>query len=383
MARSDVEHFAMLNRWPVVMQENPWHFNQLAGANAPLSEPCDEVYIQQNRDDIADGLNLAVEMVSEELGFYPRPVWLTDRLKLGHGYPMEWQQLKTRWGYIEEFSIKTSTLIEAGVAVVYSDADGDGINDTATVSVATAIAADEIRIYFQVADGASEAGSDDWEIEPVTITSDGVTATIVGPAYLFTDPNTVWANPKENPNYNTKLPFNSADAANFVTKVDVYRVYGNTTGAVKLLTDPILDCSVANSGDVAQNAVARITNAKLGLFEVRLDNCVSLTNCVYAPTEVYVSYKAGYPLRNGLMDRTLERAITRIANTQIPYKPCTDCSERTVSMWRLDTKYIENEFSRAASPPPWGGMTYGEWQGWNRIKRLQLTRAGKITSRSW
>lgn len=383
MARSDVEHFGLLNRWPVVMRENPWHFNQLAGANAPLSEPCDEVYIQTDRDDIADGLNLAVELVSAELGFYPRPVWLVDRLKIGHGYPMEWQPLKTSWGYIEEFSIRTKSLIEAGATVTYSDTNDDGYDDTATLSITTAVDADEIRVYFQVADGASAASSDDWEIEPLTVSSDGTTATITGPIYLFTHPTTVWANPKESPNFNTKRPFDSVDDAHYVTAADVYRVYGNTTGAVKLLTDPLLDSSYANSGDIAENAVARITNAKQGLFEVRLANCADLTTSTYYPTEVWVSYKAGYPLRGGLMDHILERALIRIANTQMPYQPDTDCSARTLSMWRQDTDLIKDEFSRVASAPPWGGMTMGEWQAWNRIKRLQLSRAGKITSRSW
>jgi hypothetical protein len=381
MARSDVNHYGLLNRWPVTMFENPYHFNQLAGANAPLSEPCDEVYIQQNRDDIADGLNLAVEMIAHELGFYPRPVWITERLTLGHGWPMEWQSLRTQWGYVTEFSIETQTLIEAGVAITYSDEDEDGIDDWATISVATTVDEDEIQVYFRAADGASAAGSADWEIEPLTVSSDGATATITGPIYLFTNPDVVWINPKQSPNYRTKRPFDSADDANYVTHVDVYRVYGETTGAVKLITDPIWDSSTANSGDVTENAVGRITDSRLGLFQVRLSSCVDPSSCSYAPTEVWVSYKAGYALRGGLMDRILERALIRAANTQIPYQPDQDCSARTLSMWRDDNEYVKDQFSRVASPPPWGGMKKGEWQAWNRLKRLQLPRAYKITSR--
>jgi hypothetical protein len=384
MARSDVEHFGLLNRWPVVMYESGWHFNQLAGSAmyAPLTQPCDRVYTQFQRDDIADGLNLAVELVSAELGFYPRPIWITERLDLGHGNPMEWQQLKTEWGYLNEFSIRTKTLIEAGVAVVYSDEDGDGFNETATVTVATTVDADEVRAYFQVADGAIEAGSDDWEIEPLRVTSDGVNATLVGPKWLFTDPDVVWQYPFEDPNYKTERTFDSDDPANFVDEVDIYRVYGSTTGAVKLLTDPILDCSVANSGDIAENAVGRITNSKQGFFEVRLANCTDLTNCTYYPTQIWISYKAGYPLRNQLMDRQMERQLVRIANTKIPFTPNTFCGERTLTMWQNDCETIEN-VSRTASPPPWGGMTVGEWDGWNMLKRLQLPRGGKITARSW
>lgn len=383
MARSDVEHFGLLNRWPIVMQESGWHFNQLAGRAmyAPLTQPCDQVYTQFQRDDIADGLGLAVELVSAELGFYPRPVWITERLDLGHGDPMEWQTLKTGWGYLTEFSIRTKTLVEAGVAVVYSDEDGDGFAETATVTVATTAAVDEIRAYFRVADGAVEAGSDDWEIEPLYVTTDGATATLVGPKWLFTDPNVVWRYPFEDPNYKDERTFDSDDGANFVTTVDIYRVYGSTTGAVKLLTDPILDCSVTNSGDIAENAVGRILDGKRGLFQIRLANCTTLVNCTYYPTQIWVSYQAGYPLRNQLMDRRLEQQLVRIANTKIPNMPNTFCGERTLSMWQEDRGNIEN-VSRVASPPPWGGMTVGEWDAWNMLKKLQLPKGGKITARS-
>lgn len=382
MARSDVEHFGLLNRWPVIMEQSPWHFNQLNGVNAPLTEPCDEVHIQEERDALADSLNLSVELLAENMGFYPRPVWLEARLDLGHGYPMEWQSLKTPFGYLEEFSIRTQTLIAAGVTVTYTDDDGDGVFETATIAQATTVSADELRVYYQTADGASAAGDDDWEIEPLTVSSDGATATITGPAYLFTHPEVVWDNPKEEPNYNTKRPFDSADNANYVTEVDVYRVYGNTTGAVKFLTDPILDSSVSNSGDISENGVGRIIDSKYGLFQVRLENCADLTNCEFWPQQVWVSYKAGYPLRNTLMDRRLERQLCRLANIRNPYEVNTDCSERILTMWQRDQDIISNEFSRVASAPPWGSMKYGDWDSWNNLKHMRLNKTTKITRRS-
>jgi len=53
-----------------------------------------------------------------------------------------------------------------------------------------------------------------------------------------------------------------------VTDVDVYRRLCNTTGAVKLLTDPILDCCIATSGDIARGMPSGgLLTLKLGLFE--------------------------------------------------------------------------------------------------------------------
>jgi len=379
MARSDVEHYALLNRWPLIMQDNPWHFNQISGVGAPLSHDGDEVYIQSERDDIADALNQACELAIEELGFFPRPFWTTEVIPLGNRNPYELQTLRTRYGYLEEFTQRTKTLIQTDVAVVYSDEDGDGVDETATITIVTGIDADEVRAYFRVVDGAIEAGSDDWEIEPLRVTAAAGTVTLVGPRWLFVCPIDIWAHEYVDPNYTEKYYGTTDDPLDFVVAVDLYRVYGATAYAVGVRSDPLYDDCTGLDGNNVSYGVARIVNAKLGIFQVRLE-CP--TGCYAYPESVQVHYKSGFPLRNNAMDRRLEVNLIRLANTRMPWQPDSFHESPTLSRWQYDRKPVTstNEFTGLASTP-WGGLMTGEIVAWSNLRGLALQRAGKITAR--
>lgn len=378
MGRSDVNHFKLLNRWPHQMHENAWHFNQITGAGpAPLTAPCDEVYIQFDRDNIADGLNQAVEMMAEVMGFYPRPTWVNERVFIGRGYPQQLQTLNLRWGYIQEFGIRTTSLIEAGVAVTYSDADGDGIEDTATISVATAISASEIQAFFQVADGAESAGHVNWEIEPLTVTSNGVTATLVGPKYLFVKPSEVWAQEYEEPNYTVRNNGDTEAASDFVLNVDIYRVYSATGSDVVINSDPIFCSSCGSSlGTMTTTAgTGLIMNSRNSLVRTRPANCC--TTCGYWPETIDIYYKAGYPLNNGKMERRLEIAAMRLGNTLMAQQPTTSC-DRALEMWQRDLEEIQ---ILTTDQHPFGGTRRGRVEAWGNIRHMVLGQGGKVTSR--
>jgi hypothetical protein len=381
MARSNVDHFTLLNSWPIIMRYNPWNFNQISGPGAPLSKPGEEVSIQSERDDIADALNQAGELVTEALGFFPRPMWYSESIPLGMGNPYEFQTLRTTHGYLEEFSVRTQTLIQANVAVVYSDANGDGVEETATITVATTVTdADEIRLFFRTADGAVSAGHEDWEIEPVrSITIAAGFATIVADKWLFVDPDTIWATEYTMPGLVTKHYGTTNDAADFVRTVDVYRVYGVTTNAVGIASDPIWEASSSLSGHNIDYGVARIIDARLGLFEARLE----CTDCEhYYPEAVQVSYKSGYPLRYLHIDRRLELNIIRLANARMPWQPNTVPNHPSLSRWQYDNENVtkNNQFSGLASTP-WGGLLIGEVLAWSNLKNMALAHGGKVTAR--
>lgn len=374
MARSDVQHYGLLNRWPHIMQENPWHFNQLAGVGAPLSHPCDAAYIQEERDALADALNLAVEMVAEQLGFYPRPTWVQERLYFGGGSPLEWQPHKLRYGYIEEVGIRTTALIQAGVAITYSDANSDGVDDTATITVTTAVATDEIGAFFRVSDGAESAGHAFWEIEPLTsVTASGGVVTITAPRYLFAKPS-VWAQSYAEPSFTDRNAKDTLDPNNFVTNVDIYRVYSDATAAVQITGDPLWTrCDDLDSA-VTENGVALILDSRLGIVRVRLE-----CDCFDSyPESVYLSYKAGYPLDNGKMARRLETNIIRLANTLLPYQPATFC-DRTLNMWQQDMEELDPSRLTATDLHPFGGTKQGAIVAWRNLRHLALGAGGKVT----
>jgi len=379
MARSDVQTFGLLNRWPIRMRENSWNWNQIAGPGAPLSTDGRVIYVQEERDFIADALNQAVHMMAESLGFYPRPTWLTQRLKVGYGF-QEIQRHKLDWGYIQQFGFRNTSLIDDDAAVVYTDADGDGVADTATITVTTTVAAAEIKVFFRVADGAISAGHEYWEIEPLTVTTTGAVATITGPRYLFVDPGVVWAVPYESPNYTNKNSGSTSDATDFVTLVDVYRVYNDTTSANVIISDPIYcdACGSTLGGNTSTAATGRIVDERLSIVQVRPTSCC--TACGYWPETIDVRYQAGLPLVQGQMDRRLETAIIRLANTLMPEQPET-FDDKRLGMWKRDREPANPAQLTQLDMHPFGGTMWGRIEAWRSVKHLVLGKGGKVTAR--
>lgn len=378
MARSDADHFRLLNRWPLVMQADPWNFNQLVGAVAPLSTESRVIYIQRERDMIADALNNAAQMIADQLGFYPRPVWLSERLHVGRG----WQELQTHrltWGYVQEFGVRTTSLIQAGVAVVYSDTNADGTDDLATITVVTGVAASEIGVFFQVADGAESAGASTWEIEPLSVSVSGGVATITGPRYLFVKPSVVWAQEFITPNFTDKSAGNTSQPNDFVTAVDIYRVYSDTTSFPAIQSDPIF-CSACGSnlgGNTTTLATGRIYDSRLGIVQVRPTSCCSA--CGYWPETIDVYYKAGFPLENGKMARRLELACIRLANTLMPQQPETFINP-VLGMWQQDRVRADVNTLTQGDMHPFGDTMVGRIDVWRNIKHMALGQGGKVTS---
>lgn len=371
------------------MQANAWHFNQVTGANAPLTcpDPAPKspatVWVQSERDAIANALYDAGVMIGDALGFYPRPTYIVnERVFLGQGYPYQLQPHKLQYGYIQEFGARLATLISAAAAIVYTDADSDGILDTATITVATSVTdSSQIQLFFQVSDGAESAAHAYWEIEPLTsVTIAGGNAIIVAPRYLFVKPS-VWAQPYQQPNYTIVNAVDSAIAANFVTAVDVYQVTSDVSATPQIVSDPIYcaSCGTSLGTDTTTAAVGRILDSRLSLVQLRATNCCSA--CGVWPESVNVSYKAGYPLVNGKMDRNLEKAMCRLANTLMPYQPHSFCNTQ-LNMWNTDNEMYNPQELTSQDAHPFGGLKRGRIEVWQSIRHLQLGRGGKITEKA-
>jgi len=151
------------------------------------------------------------------------------------GYRMS---VKANWGHFVEAGVETKSLIEAGVAITYSDVDGDGYDETATISVATTVTDDEeIAIFYP-----GEAGADEWEIRPArNISISGGVATIILWRQQLVDPDLIEAlNP---------TGVDGGTDANFLTTVDIYRRYNDSSTQGNLIWHPNLNnCSCTSSG---------------------------------------------------------------------------------------------------------------------------------------
>ena len=60
------------------MYLHPSHFNGLWGQKAPLRDGCDELWDQDARDLLAWTMAQAEELITNELGSYPAPTFVTD-----------------------------------------------------------------------------------------------------------------------------------------------------------------------------------------------------------------------------------------------------------------------------------------------------------------
>lgn len=372
----------LLNHWSQFMLENIWLFNQAAGLGAPMQTANDKagkVYLQSEREYIARNLESALGRISADLNYWCLPAYFTEKLPIGTGYPVQAQEFQARWCKMIELGKRAQTPIQAGVAVVYSDPNSVGVNDTATITVVTNVANAEIALYFQVADGSPTAGDYRYEIEPLTVTNNGAgTVTITAHRALFVSPKQ-WAREYKStdPNFNDPNIVDTANASTgFVTAVDVYRVYTDTSANIELLS--------SDGSTVLQTYTGEILDDKLSSF--RLGGfCSSFNNCCGYPKWIRVNYKAGSPLVNNNIDSELYEAIVGFA--------CGNMMSRLTkqSVWSLDlfNKYhnlmvetIGSQLVPAATKMQSSsnyGARYGQALAWNVVNDRRILRGRKLT----
>lgn len=379
-----VENNLLLNTWPRVMNENIWTFNQIAGEGAPLNENCD-VYIQPERDQIARALDGSLKKIARLLKYWPRPKWFQNTIPFGGGLPMRNQWLQTltpeadgSWKLIE-FGKRATTLIQAGAPVTYSDVGGYGINNTATITVPAGALTntDEIQVFFQVADGANAAASPRFQIEPAQVTLTAGNFIITIDRSLMVKPS-VWATPYvvTDPNRNERNIVDNANASTgFVTAVDVYRVYNDTTTQLE-----VLDWNNA----VLDTFTGVVVDGELGLFSFTRECEAALWCYCNRPVRVRVNYRAGLPLLDGYMDSELEEAIIRLANVLMPVELCTFCAP-TKNAWEQDRRPAVRDQVSILSPEAvhntFGYVSYGAVYAYRTAVDRATATGGKITRR--
>lgn len=235
MARASTETLLALDRFARIMGITPPHFNQACGAVIfPISGGCNSIWYQYSwqrmdqvgREDLALEISAAENEIARQLGYWPAPRWTYQELRLPtyfHRRDMDWQKdyesVRVEWGKVISGGRRGLTLV-ASPATVFSDPDGDGYNELATVTCATTLTdPTDLKLYF-----AGHSGEPEWEIRPLktAVVAAGVfTATL--DAWLLLDPD-LW---EAFPTTATMTPIVLTTAANYVAAVDVYREYND------------------------------------------------------------------------------------------------------------------------------------------------------------
>lgn len=404
MARADTLTWLSIDRYAAIMGINPLVINQVYSQFINNSL-CNDVWFQMawqrsnqvSREDLAQAIQDAERQIANYVGYNLLPDWIVDErqptvrparreLYNGPGLNIRGQakSIAARKGYAVSGGIKARSLIQAAAAIVYSDSDGDTYKETATVTVNTTVAACEIRAFFPVSQiGASLAGSDKWEIRPITVTKAANVATIVFHREQVPLPD-LWE----------RLNAASIDGdvdANFLTTIDVYRVYNDPQQQVYFLWEQP-DCAVCGgSGCTAceqstQTGCLTVRDTRLGILAYNpatwnaTDSAFDAAEYVECrePDRLRLWYYAGWTDDSLACPRTTldpywERTIAYYATALLDRQFC-DCNnaEHFADYWREDLARNGAEVSYQNSPALIGsifGTTRGGWYAWQRANQ--------------
>lgn len=235
-----------------IMGINPVHFQgATAGTVFPVSNACSDVWPRHSwqyadhvsHEDLARAIYDAEQDIARELNWFPAPWFISEEIQQ---FPRHYRPDVTKWGGRNVRGMRNSIITDyakviaggkraveligtatvAGGTLVYSDEDGDGFSETATITLATTLASTKrkyVKAYFTDCDGDQE-----WEIRPAK------SKTISGGNWVGVYPSWLFINPDLQGAYPTDAGFAAIDistVANYVVSVDVYYEYLDDTQA--------------------------------------------------------------------------------------------------------------------------------------------------------
>jgi hypothetical protein len=405
-----------LEFWRQIIGYNPWHFWGLADNNiVPVTSKCNDVvheYGWQGTDeagraDIRAAILNAENIIKDNIGFWPAPVYTESkvawpRYNNQRHYRLArvdvrggWLPVDTGDGHIQVCGVEAFTLIEADQMVVYSDEDGDGLDENATITLPTTVTdPNEIAIYVQTASRLLEDNelSERWRIEPVNVTISGGFATIKGKSWQFVEPILY----EDKSHY----PIDPTFAATFMPAISVYRRYTNMAGVdsntdsqsaliwesrpcnccgstILNSTDPASEGWVAGRAGVRDSYNGYVTPAEATWDAVNLQ-WVHPCNCMDTcgePDKVLIRYLAGLPLDSyGWMQNWMRTTVARLATAEMTRRICAcDQANREFSNWQLDVSRTNSTETYSVSPELLSnplGTRRGHLYAWQQIKNL-------------
>lgn len=398
MARARIFTIAPLDTYQAIMGIDPIQFNggNNVGILTPANQGCKEIWYQNewqsrtrvSREELAREMRRAERDVANELRYWPAPAYIEDEEIYYHQF-FDPEKVgltgKSANGHYKPVILnkerfiaggkRTLELVEAGAALTYTDPTFAAYNLTATLSVLTDIEElTELRVFFPGKDGAPE-----WEIRPLKEkAADGTNFTATLDTHLLFDPDVQDAWPgttfTEGLNINT--------AANFLTEVDVYRVY----------TDPEAQCTLKwsslNHNVITENQTAYF-KAKKPLYGVVSPIPATYADGAFAdgafingfePDRITAAYLSGYvEIQEGqyVLPHDLAMAVVYLATARIEKPICGDCEyvkfkeaqlkeDLILMQARGEVKFIRRDIIEC----PFGSH-YGEVEAWRIVKRFR------------
>jgi len=388
-----------VEQWRENIQYNPWHFWGLGGPDAPVTSSCNDLIKKYNwqsadavgRSAIQDAIDVAESRLINLMRYAPGPHFKIET----HQWPRYPNIQVERRGYagadsrymtitldegkIIQAGVETRTLILANIAVVFTDEDGDGLDETFTITFATTITdVTQIELQFSATDRLNgEPASAAWAIKPIYTRIAAGTATVKGKAWLLVKPIL----------YEGFAPaaLDASSANNYVSTLDAYRHFCDPTGSAldtaqaKLIWESrpwpwwsFYDPNTSTDPAAVAYAIGRVgmRDAELGIVDVG-KSVYDQQNGTWTgvdwryerpPDRVEIRYFAGVPLQdNGKLEARMGRLTAILAAAELSGRICAcDTANRELYRWQFDLAHTgaSQEQFQAVSPDdltnPWG-----------------------------
>lgn len=402
MARANTHTILPLDRFAAICNMHPLHFNQVTVDIVAPVTTCDMPVVQYSwqtadkigREEIATAIADAESIIKQYAGFNPGPDWIADeraqfdRTRWPEIYNANGRDvrglrvsIRTGSGYVISGGIETKDLIDDNVAIVYSDADGDGYEETATITVNTTVTdTKEIALYYPGKDADNA-----WQIRPLkSVVINAGVATITCRREQL-----VLESLQEGLAANG---VNGLDDANFLSLIDVYRKYNDPSQQIQMLWSPGTDCVCAGEGcasctHATQYGCFLVREPRLGIIipnpaTWNVDD-LSWSGTSFAdfraPDQARLWYYAGININQNMIPEW-ERAITYLALSMLD-RPLCACRplESFVAHWKEDLSYRQSSQSQSSSfnlSRKWLdnpiGTTRGALYAWQLIRKMMI-----------
>lgn len=325
------------------------------GVNNP-SEPAGDcenpIWMRFQRDTLRFYLAEAQQEIEEVAGYPLCPTYIADE---EHPYLFP---LRARWSKILEVGTQAEADIALNAAVNYA-------TEPAVVTVASAVAASEVKVFYP--------GSD-YEILPSSVVQSAGVLTVQIPRCRLVKAE-LWDTPQGGIAYEVD--------ENFLDAVDLKRVYLDSSVNAKLVwshfspngTCP--NCGCLTCSEHEEDACLTIRNRATGSLDALQ---ATYASAVWTPScswcwraradKVRVNYVAGL---NPINERA-QNAVLRLAHAKMAVSPC-GCDVLR-SMWARDTN-IPEVLTRERENNPFG-MSDGAWIAYKFAKSMTTHRMSVI-----
>lgn len=238
-------------RYAHILGINPVHFQRAQAGDVFPVQPnmCADLWPRHSwqyadhvsHEDIVRAIYDAEQDIARELGWYPAPWYVSEEIQQyprhhrpdvyrRSGRNVRGMRLSVITDYAKVIAGGKRDVEPVGTATVaantlrYTDEDGDGFAERATIVLPTTLSLSQvkaIKVYFADQDGAQE-----WEIRPA------LSKTITGTSFVAVFRSWLFINPDLQEAFPTVDGFGAIDistTANYVTSVDVYYEYLDDT----------------------------------------------------------------------------------------------------------------------------------------------------------